>query len=622
MLFKNIIANIALSLLILSFISPAAFSDPIGETYLAGTTWYDIQHHGTCGRQIAVDDSGYISVVWMNGLDMISSMRHVYCNLWNPLTGFGFGVQVDQSSRAGYCVVDIYPDGRAFTAFHQSNPYNNNFHSAAAFDLYPQTGAFMTCELPWVYEFGQDLEVIWPQMAIDRGGKLHFVSTENPWGHFYNRIYYCGAYFDSAAFGFTFDPLEQVLIDSVTTISAAVAASKVSNRVAIGWMPYGVTSGGEPSSADNDLVICISENGTDWDFTDTINVTNWIPPDSTLLPDTAAANRDTLRCVNDMCLLFDNEDNLHVFFTTRAYYHFAPLSSGYVSNNSYIWHWDEISQVFSLAANGWFEYGYEFNEYWDVYLRQPSAGIDSLTGEIYCAYLRNMNSVDTSQTLPFPYQIGDTTQISDDGYPSGDVWMTKSSDDGLSWAEGINISNTVTPYLAVAGACSSEVCPSMAFNVTDNSAHVFYVLDYDCGTSWGTPTMNDVIYQRTPVAEIPNVPVLPPYPMHCDSTGFPGNVEVAAEESPKVPDVFNLYPPRPNPFNSSTLIKFDLRQEGIVTLSIFDITGREVAKIIDNRYAAGSHEVSFEGSDLASGIYFARLKSGGFSRTTKLLLIK
>ena len=523
-------------------------------------------------------------------------------------------------------MLDNYPDGRACIAFHQSSTVSSNFHSAVAIDFLPFAGVTLTFELPWVYDWGNDLEVIWPQMAIGRDGKMHFVSTENPWGQLYNRIYYCGANLDTSNFSLTFEPAEQVLIDSVMTISAAVAASKVSDRVALGWMPYGVTTGGEPSAADNDLVICISENGADWDFTDTINVTNWIPPDSTLLPDTSAANKDTLRCVNDMCLLFDNDDNLHVFFTTRAFYYFTPWGSGTISHNSYIWHWDEISQVFSLAANGWFESGYPFNEYWDIYLRQPCAGIDSLTGDLYCTYLRNLNPADTSQTLPFPYQIGDTTQISSGGFPSADIWMTKSGDGGLSWSEGVNITNTVTPYLAVAGQCSSEVCPSMAHDITDDSAHVFYILDYDCGTSWGIPTLNEVIYQRVPVVEIPDGPVLPPYPMHCDSTGFPGNVEVFSENNPIIPGAFTVHPAHPNPFNSQINIPFTLKRAGRIEIDIFDITGRSVGGFretpLQRWFSSGTHNYTLNAEDVSSGIYFARLSNGKTRITQKLLLIK
>jgi len=78
----------------------------------------------------------------------------------------------------------------------------------------------------------------------------------------------------------------------------------------------------------------------------------------------------------------------------------------------------------------------------------------------------------------------------------------------------------------------------------------------------------------------------------------------------------------PNPFNQSTAIRFDLPKEGVVRLIVYNIQGSEAAKLIDEYKPAGFHEIIFDGSDLSSGIYFARLVTDDYQQTKKMVLMK
>ena len=89
-----------------------------------------------------------------------------------------------------------------------------------------------------------------------------------------------------------------------------------------------------------------------------------------------------------------------------------------------------------------------------------------------------------------------------------------------------------------------------------------------------------------------------------------------------VPGVFSLYQNFPNPFNPVTNIRFSLVRAGDVSLTIYDVTGREVSTLLNERKAPGDYVVSFSGSGLASGIYFYSLTAGGFRETRKMMLIK
>jgi len=89
-----------------------------------------------------------------------------------------------------------------------------------------------------------------------------------------------------------------------------------------------------------------------------------------------------------------------------------------------------------------------------------------------------------------------------------------------------------------------------------------------------------------------------------------------------IPDYFYLEQNYPNPFNPSTKISFNLPVSGFTTLKVYDIMGREVSELISNDLHAGSHSVTFNGEDLASGIYYYRLESGGNVAVKKMLLVK
>ena len=116
-----------------------------------------------------------------------------------------------------------------------------------------------------------------------------------------------------------------------------------------------------------------------------------------------------------------------------------------------------------------------------------------------------------------------------------------------------------------------------------------------------------------------------------DNIFFPGNVVVTsvADASPDVPKVFALEQNYPNPFNPVTVIKYAVAGTGAhgsgtsnVKLSVYDVLGREVAVLVNERKLPGRYEVTFDGSGLSSGSYFYRMEAGNFVETKKLLLLK
>ncbi len=78
----------------------------------------------------------------------------------------------------------------------------------------------------------------------------------------------------------------------------------------------------------------------------------------------------------------------------------------------------------------------------------------------------------------------------------------------------------------------------------------------------------------------------------------------------------------PNPFNPVTRISYSIPKSSFVTLSVYDVSGRLVDRLVSDTRPAGQHLVEWDASGFASGIYFYRMVVGDFSETRKMILLK
>jgi M6 family metalloprotease-like protein len=88
------------------------------------------------------------------------------------------------------------------------------------------------------------------------------------------------------------------------------------------------------------------------------------------------------------------------------------------------------------------------------------------------------------------------------------------------------------------------------------------------------------------------------------------------------PDAFKLFYNYPNPFNPTTMIKYAIPQNAFVKITVYDILGREITKLTNEYKTEGYYEVRFDGTNLASGLYFYRIEAGPYVQTRKMLLLK
>lgn len=89
-----------------------------------------------------------------------------------------------------------------------------------------------------------------------------------------------------------------------------------------------------------------------------------------------------------------------------------------------------------------------------------------------------------------------------------------------------------------------------------------------------------------------------------------------------VPNTYELGQNYPNPFNPRTTIAYKLPKNGIVSIKVYDVTGREVATIVNENKPAGSYQAVFNGENFSSGVYFYVLRAGDFMQAKKLVLLK
>lgn len=92
--------------------------------------------------------------------------------------------------------------------------------------------------------------------------------------------------------------------------------------------------------------------------------------------------------------------------------------------------------------------------------------------------------------------------------------------------------------------------------------------------------------------------------------------------STNIPEVFKIHINYPNPFNPSTKIRFDVQRYSMVRIVVYDLTGKEIQTLVNEKIQPGRYEISFYGSQLPSGVYFYKMITEDYIETKKMLLIK
>ncbi len=104
--------------------------------------------------------------------------------------------------------------------------------------------------------------------------------------------------------------------------------------------------------------------------------------------------------------------------------------------------------------------------------------------------------------------------------------------------------------------------------------------------------------------------------------GGPKRPTGVASENSGLPLEFRLYNNYPNPFNPSTVIRYDLKENVRVSINVFNIIGQKVATLVNEQQAAGYHSVQFDAAKFATGVYIYTIEAGSFKAVKKMMLLK
>jgi len=408
-------------------LKPGLILESPGE--MVGTTHYDMQTNGSTGTRVVKDHLGGLHFAWTNAIDFWAGNRWVYYNFRDENGIWAWpevGTKVNSTQGAGFSQVDVLSDGRAAIVYGAFTLAIDSLRGLGCFTEIPgpEPGA-------------------WPYQAVDRADRIHVVYYMN--GGSYSLKY--TRYEDSSW-------TQPQLVDSLVFVSAVITTSDISDRVAIAYTTR------DPDDPDQivDVFYIESEDGTNWNWSEKTNITNYQP-------------QDTIRASTDLDAVYDLDDNLHIIWNTPLLV--PPPEEG--SGSCLLWHWSEELGITLVADGSWDSYPGA----WNLTLAKMSIGVEANN---------NLFSVWTQFT---------EEDKSICGWSNGELFMSYSTDKGLRWSTPINLTNSPSPG-CWPGECDSDHWSSLAEEV-DHYLHIIYINDKDAGAvplNEGVDTENPVLYLK------------------------------------------------------------------------------------------------------------------------------
>ena len=213
-----------------------------------------------------------------------------------------------------------------------------------------------------------------------------------------------------------------------------------------------------------------------------------------------------------------------------------------------------------------------------------------------------------------------------------EIYSKRSIDGGITWGVDQRLTNNTnnaysySPSIAVSG---SNVHLVWYGNRDSNTDEIYYNRSQDGGVTWGTDTR---LTNNSSVSNFPSIEVSGSilHVVYCDNAigwkiyylrNLTGNVGIQ-NISTETPSKYSLSQNYPNPFNSTSNLKFQIVNTEDVKLIVYDIMGKEVQTLVNERLQPGTYEAAFDASSLNTGVYFYKLITNGFTETKKMLMIK
>ena len=413
----------------------------------AGTTSWGLQVSGSMGQRIMVDDYRQVHMSWTK-MDTNQTVR--YC-AWNGRYADGsfYGETQATTGWSGYVQLDITRD---------SDP--NNQRTMIAYTYNDGSGP-----QSWIDIDGGNLWGAWPQNPKSTGYDDYVIPSacvaSNNNIVLANAIstpgFYTSRLFLTTNYGNSWSLITE--IDSCCKYSQFVRSSHNpgSHKVAFVLARF-ITDTLAADKHDNNVWYMVStDDGFTWPSLN--QATNYQPYPV-----------DSVRAYCEANAVFDTSDNLHITWTGQK------VDSSVYYTASKIFHWDELNDTITVV-NSPSTYYSEPGGWWiripgtgyfsRVPADQPQLVVDPITNWLYCLWHGNDDPDDYSQG----------------GYYNGEIYGAYSTDNGLTWSNYRNLTNTRTPG-APPGACLSEESMTASPYIVDDSLYITFVEDKDAGYYW------------------------------------------------------------------------------------------------------------------------------------------
>ncbi|NOY88143.1 MAG: hypothetical protein GXO93_01980 [FCB group bacterium] len=436
-----------------------------------GNTWYDYQQNGTMGRLIGRAHGGtsqYVHFLWMYlGGPSFDARKYGY-NAYNisvagspgPGSFIGaIGIQPDDH-YAGYVALDVTPDDRAVAGGHNQTGdgvYQTQiyFDFGAAFEFFG-SGSRVPDSVAGYDQTTDPSQAIWPKIRYQYGTDtvLHaFAQVSEANAADPQAIMYFRKVGTDVTGSWDYPPY---VVDTVFDISQDIACEPNGDKVALVWTANLPDPGDCDTCSgtstiqvqwDNDIYYQISnDQGQTWE--PRVNVTKNVNGESGFRPYT------------DLSALIDQSGNLHILYSAVVW-PADPITDGW-GYNCRLFHWSENNPYIRTVANADWDQTICTPGAWNINISKMS--VSECDGKIYAMWVQYNDipaGVEDDCAGRAQGGTGDTG-----GAANGDLWVSVSSDGGLTWDAGRNLTNSYSPDCGPTPGngtpCDNDNWPSMA----------------------------------------------------------------------------------------------------------------------------------------------------------------
>ncbi len=435
-----------------------------------GNTYFDAQHYGSMGRMVTwgisnSPDALFLHFVWTKQADRLSPDTRSYCyssyDANNGTIGSSTSIQTHPDYGA-YTGVDVTLDNRAIVGGHGAEVVGN--HPLFYWDNSPGEGNFTQQCNSGSYEPAVKMQ--WPKFSYHDDGfdkYMHVLARvadddiDGPGGLYYFRAT------DVEGLCIWDDP--PVIVDTIFNYAYDIVASRTSGKVAITWMANlpkpgdcntcSNNDGAQHPTMDNDIYYMTSDNnGFSWNSRQNVTMNS--------------DGVEGFRPANDLSVLINENNKLHIVWPSRVW----PANAnegGVIGDNCQIHHWsEETPYIRTVHDANWDQTTCDGGAFT---MNVSKMSVSECGEKLYTLFVQFNdipNGIDDDCSVRAYKKDADPIM---NGAANGELFVSISTDNGMTWDDAQNISNTYSPMCdtidGFGGPCDSENWPSMALFGTD-----------------------------------------------------------------------------------------------------------------------------------------------------------